>query len=59
MWRTWFDSEFSHLIVFHRDVFYGRSNVPMGVGPSVSIGDLGHELAIARSRIEELVSNPF
>ena len=58
-WRTWFDSEFSRLIVFHRDVFYGRSNVPMGIGPSVSVGDLRHELAIARSRIEELVSNSF
>ena len=58
-WRTWFDSKFGHLIVFHRAVFYGRSNVPMGVGPSVSIGDLRHELAIAHSCIEELVSNSF
>ena len=59
VWRTWFDSKFGHLIVFHRAVFYGRSNVSMDVGPSVSIGDLCHELAIAHSRIEELVNNSF
>ena len=59
VWMTWFDSKFGHLIVFHRAVFYGRSNVPMGVGPSVNVGDLRHELAIACSHIEELVSNSF
>ena len=56
-WRTWFDSSFDHLIVLHRAVFYGRSNMPMGVGPGASVGDLQRELATANSRIDELVSN--
>ena len=58
-WRIWFDSKFGHLIVFHCAVFYGCSNVSMGINPSVSIGDLWHELATTHSRIDELVSNSF
>ena len=35
-WRTWFDTTFAQLIVFHRSLFYSESNVPMGVGFRVS-----------------------
>ena len=31
-WRPWFDATFARLISFHRSLFYGHSNVPMGVG---------------------------
>ena len=58
-WRTWFDTTFGHLIIFHCAVFYNRSNVPMDADPNINVDDLCHELGIACSRIEELVNNFF
>ena len=59
MWKTWFDATFAQLIVFHHSLFYGHSNVPMGVGfrASSSISTLQRELATTHGRIQELVSN--
>ena len=60
-WKTWFDASFSQLMVFHRSLFYGQSNVPMGVGfrASISVSTLQRKLATAHRRIQELVSNFF
>ena len=60
-WRTWFDATFARLATFHRSLFYGHSNVPMGVSfhPANSVSDLQRELAVAYGRIQELVSNLF
>ena len=58
-WRTWFDTTFAQLIVFHHSLFYGGSNVPMGIGfrASSSVSSLQQELPAAHGHIQELVSN--
>ena len=60
-WKTWFDATFYQFMVFHCSLFYGQSNVPMGIGfrASSSVSTLQRELVDAHGRIQELVSNFF
>ena len=60
-WGTWFDTTFAQLIVFHQSLFYGGSNVLMGVGfhLSGSVSALQRELANAYGCVQELVGSLF